>query len=475
MDLKNCLKREFPLPKLSELGRIGLLIILPNLIFLILAYYAAVSRPLFNFDYLLALFFIVLPYKATRLFGGLILVLAMCVDLLMFVVQIFPFMDLAAIRYLVSFIPQAPTNYLVLMVFFGICIVVMVAVITYYSTPKRLPPPYPSIILILLLLISYVFMNLGVMYTNFKAILGRDNYYIVHSQTLLYREIIKDNFVGLVNVLPKFEPLEKPKQRAAILLQQPYSDKIFFIVAESWGELRNPQAQREVLNKIYAQQENFDFIHTGTMRTVGATVAGELRELCGLKLVANSGFALGQLEYEQYAGCLPNLFKANNYQTIALHGTSGLLYDRVEWYPKAGFQHTLFGEHFMQLRRCAAFKGVCDSVLMDEVSRIFSKYQQDKLFFYWMTLTSHQPYAKQDIHNQRFDCQKFAINPKSDVCHNAQLQTQFFDDLAQMIKKPEMQGVEIVVVGDHQPPMWGEDDISQIIPWKVSWLHLQIK
>lgn len=475
MDLKNCLNREFPLPKLGELGRIGLLVALPNLIFLILVYYAAVSRPLFNLDYLIALFFMLLPYKIARVFGGLLLVLAMCVDLLMFVVQIFPFMDLAAIRYLASFIPQAPTNYLVLMAFFGVCIVVMVVVITYYSTPKRSPAPYPSIILIFLLIISNVFIDLGVMYTNFKAILGRDNYYIVHSQTLLYKEIIQDNFVGLVNVLPKFEPLEQPKQRAATLLQQAYSDKILYIVAESWGELRNPQAQQEVLKQIYAQQADFDFIHTGAIRTSGATVAGELRELCGLKLVTNSGFALGQLEQEQYANCLPNILKANNYQTIALHGTSGLLYDRVLWYPKAGFQQALFGEHFMQLRRCAAFKGACDSALMNEVGYIFSEYKQDKLFFYWMTLTSHQPYAKQDIYNQRFDCQKFAINPKGDVCRNAQLQTQFFDDLAIMIQKPEMQGVEIVVVGDHQPPMWGEEDISQIIPWKISWLHLRVK
>ncbi len=474
MKIQEYLKQDFPVPDLREFGYMVLLITLPNIIFLVLAYYAAVSRPLLNLDYLVALFFMLLPYKVSRWFGVLLFILAMCADALMFVVQIFPFMDLAAVRYLVSFIPQAPSNYLLLMLLFSLCMLVVVWMSLYLSAPKRLKPPYPHFIVIILLIVGYVAMTLGFTYTSFRAILGRDNYYLAHSQTRLYQEIIQDDFVGLLNTIPKLEPLGEKKIRIAEQLQQPYSNKILYIVAESWGELRNPLAQKEILKNIYEQQHAFDFINSGNSRALGATVAGELRELCGLKL-ANSGFALGQLEQAQYANCLPNILKVKNYQTIALHGTSGLLYDRVAWYPKAGFQQTLFGEHFMQLRRCAAFKGACDSALMGEIERIFQQYQNEKLFVYWMTLTSHQPYAKQDIYNQRFDCQKFGMNLNGDACRNAQLQTQFFDDLALMIQKPELQGTEIVVVGDHQPPMWGEDDISQIVPWKISWLHFQIK
>lgn len=474
MRIISYLKQDFPLPTLRDFGYIFLLICLPNIIFLTLTFYATVSRPLFNIDYLIALFLILLPYNALRFLGILLLILGMFADILMFVVQIFPFMDLAAVRYLISFIPQAPSNYLVLMLFFILFMLSVVFVSLYFSSPKRLKPPYPHFIVSLLLIIGYVAMTLGLTYTNFKAILGRDNYYIANSQTLLYKKIIQDDFTSLINVVPKLEPLDERKIRIAEQLQSPYSDKILFIVAESWGELRNPLAQKEILKNVEAQQHYLDFINSGTSRALGATVVGELRELCGLKL-ANSGFALGKLDNKQYVTCLPNILKAKNYQTIALHGTSGLLYDRVEWYPKAGFQQALFGENFMQLRRCAAFKGACDSALMGEVVNIFRQYQKKQLFFYWMTLTSHQPYAKQDIYNNRFDCKKFAMNPKGDACRNAQLQTQFFDDLAQMIQNPELQGTEVIVVGDHQPPMWGEDDISQIIPWKISWLHLRVK
>ena len=61
-----------------------------------------------------------------------------------------------------------------------------------------------------------------------------------------------------------------------------------------------------------------------------------------------------------------------------------------------------------------------------------------------------------------------------DACHNAQLQTQFFDDLAQLVEQPEMQGVEVMVVGDHQPPVWGEE-INHIKPLTVAYLHFKVK
>ena len=128
----------------------------------------------------------------------------------------------------------------------------------------------------------------------------------------------------------------------------------------------------------------------------------------------------------------------------------------------------------MNLHHCTPFKGVCDSELMNVVSAKFKQYAHQNLFFYWMTLTSHQPYAKQDIHNQRFNCVKFDMNPKGDACHNAQLQTQFFDNLSKLIQKPEMIGTEVVIVGDHQPPIWGED-IKHIRPLTVGYLHFKIK
>ena len=467
------IKKEIVVPPLAKIITLITLIVLPNLFFLGLAWYSATARPLFNIDYLFALFLIIFPWKIVRVLGGMVLIFAMLFDILMFVVQIFPFMDLAAIRYLVSFTSSAPSNYIIIVCILLICILIILCLSFYYSKSTKIDITYSFFILVSFFIICYVFMTLNVSYAQFSGILGRNNYYIAHSQSLLYREVTKSDFWNDANVTPRLLPQNEDQHKAANYLQYPHSRKILYILAESWGEFRDIEAQKTVVENIFGQKDKFESLSLGSFYTIGSTVSGELRELCGLRL-ANNGFALSRVEKSIFSNCLPEQLKQQDYVTIALHGTSGLLYDRTSWYPKAGFKEVLFGEHFMDLHHCTPFKGVCDSELMNVVATKFKEYVHQNLFFYWMTLTSHQPYAKQDIRNQRFDCEKFRMNPKGDACHNAQLQAQFFDDLAKLIQQPEMKGVEVIVVGDHQPPIWGED-IKHVRPLTVGFLHFKVK
>lgn len=444
---------------------------IPNLIFLGVAFFTATSRPLVNIDYVVALLLLFLPWKSARLMGLVVFVVAMGFDSLMFLIQIFPFIDLAAIRYLSSFISIAPQLYIWLIIGFFICFIILSY--TVWQASKIQAKTYAVFISLVVLIVSFVFMNLRIPYAQFNAILGRDNYFIAHSQLQLYQEIKTSRFWEESSVIPQLVALKPEQARAANDLLQPSSNQILYIVAESWGTFKNEQAHDVILEKIYHQKDNLEFIRTSTFQTIGATVAGELRELCNLELT-NNGFAFARLEQEKFRSCLPNKFKKQGYNTISLHGTSGLLYDRTDWYKKAGFKEVLFGEHFIGLPRCSAFKGVCDHNLMDVVANKFLENQSKNLFFYWMTLTSHQPYAKQDIFNQRFQCSKFELAENDDLCRNTRLQTQFFDDLAQLINKPQMKGVEVIVVGDHQPPIFGYD-IKLIYPLNVSYLHFKIK
>ena len=65
---------------------------------------------------------------------------------------------------------------------------------------------------------------------------------------------------------------------------------------------------------------------------------------------------------------------------------------------------------------------------------------------------------------------------KGDICNNMRLETQFFDDLAELIQQPEMKGVEVVVVGDHMPPIMGDVPLYKNLRWQeVSWLHFKVK
>ena len=451
--------------------KIFLVIALPNLIFLLLAFLTATSRPLINIDYLIVLLFLFLPWKLTRLVGIFLFLIAMSFDALMFLVQIFPFIDLAAIRYLSSFIAIAPKLYIYMLVGFIICLIVLSFLALHFSKVKA--KIYALFITIILLIIFFIFMHLRIQYSQFNAILGRDNYFIAHSQLQLYNELKSSKFWDESSVIPQLVPLKPSQKRAANVMIHPSSNKILYIVAESWGALKNEQANEMVLDKIFQQKERLEFIDKGAFHTIGATVAGELRELCNLELV-NNGFSFSELNEKVFKNCLPNYFKASGYKTISLHGTSGMLYDRTDWYSKAGFQESLFGEHLIGLSRCSAFKGVCDHDLMEVVVDKFSENLSQNLFFYWMTLTSHQPYAKEDIFNKRFECEKFELSDNDDLCRNARLQTQFFDDLAKLIQKPEMQGVEVIVVGDHQPPIFGYD-IEHIHPLNVSYLHFKVK
>ncbi len=464
-------RQQYPNMKLRELLNLVFYIALPNIFFLLLAFYTQTSRPLINFDYLVALFLLLLPYTWVRIIGAFGFLIAMLFDVLMLIIQIFPFIDFAAIRYLAAFIPQAPAHYL----FFVVLIVVGITTLLYIAIrlSKKLPFPYPLFSVLFLGIFAYAFMHLGINYARFDAIMGRDNYYIAHSQIQLYKQIKNSDFLLATDTTPEFVPITDQSKHVVSQLQQPYSSKILYIVSESWGELRNKEAQKAIFKNINQNSYLFEFIAEGSLHMVGATVAGELREICSLELI-NSGFAFSKLKAEQFANCLPNKLVQLGYKTVALHGTSGLLYDRTTWYKHAGFGQRYFGEHFMQLKRCTAFKGVCDSELMKVVAQIFKKYSDDKIFFYWMTLTSHQPYSAQDIYNHRFDCQSYNMNPQGDACRNAKLQTQFLDELLELVKKPEMKGVEVIVVGDHQPPIWGEE-MNHIRSLTVSYLHFKVK
>ena len=68
------------------------------------------------------------------------------------------------------------------------------------------------------------------------------------------------------------------------------------------------------------------------------------------------------------------------------------------------------------------------------------------------------------------------MKPEGDICRNAKLETQFLDNLAKLVLRPEMKGVEVVIVGDHMPPLFGNEEIYPYLRWQdVSWLHFKVK
>ncbi|MGN6983273.1 LTA synthase family protein, partial [Neisseria sp. P0009.S007] len=85
-----------------------------------------------------------------------------------------------------------------------------------------------------------------------------------------------------------FMPL-KNQQRAASHLLKPQSDKILMIVAESWGQPDKQALQDAVLAKLSEQKDRFSVWEGGSFNFIGATVEGEMRELCSYSRVHGFG------------------------------------------------------------------------------------------------------------------------------------------------------------------------------------------
>lgn len=447
-----------------------LLILLPNLIFWILAAATSTARPIINLDYIAAAALFVLPWKPAKLFGTLLFWLAILFDVLMLVMQQFPFMDLIGAIYLAPFISKAPLPYQILT---GVlCAYLLLMPFLLKKAADKTNFWHVALFAVPLIVGGYFTGHLRYHDRSAQAnIFGANNFFYAKSQSLLYTTSQDADFITAGFSDPVFLPL-KDQQRAAAHLTQPFSPKIMMITAESWGQPSNPALQEAVFAKLLEQKDRSTLWEHGSFSFIGATVEGEMRELCaygGLR-----GFALRRSPEEKFAQCLPNRLKKAGYATFAMHGASSSLYDRFSWYPKAGFQETQTAENMIGRPTCASFGGVCDSVLFDDAAQFFGKH--DKGLFYWMTLTSHADYPKSDLFNHRLKCTQYGLPEDTDLCRNFSLHTQFFDNLAELVKRPEMQGVEVIVVGDHPPPVANIGETFKYLEQgHVAWLHFKIK
>ena len=464
-------KQQIPLPQISSSKLLFslLLILLPNVAFLLLAWVTQTARPLVNFDYFIAGLLLTIPSRPIKWIGVLLFWISLIVDSLMFVMQLFPFMDFDGALHLLPFILSALLLYRILALVLLLYMIFMPFFLGYIG--RKTSFVHVLLLCIPIAMAGYFTGHLQYHERELQAnLFGRNNFYFVKSQFELYQASQDFDFILERNVDPVFSPLKF--DQASRHLSQPTSQKILFIVNESWGQPKNPALQEAVLGKLLAQKDQFEFWQSGHFPFVGATVQGEIRELCTLSV---SGFALKRTPAGQFAGCLPNKLKQQGYATIALHGASSALYDRSSWWPKAGFSQISTAEYLIGKPTCMAFNGVCDSALFENVQQTFAKH--DKLFFYWMTLTSHADYPEQDLFDHRLQCEQYGLPKETALCRSFSLQAQFFDGLAELVQRPEMRGAEVIVVGDHSPPVMNLGEAFKYLTdgGEVAWIHFKVK
>lgn len=436
-----------------------LALVLPNMAFLAAAAWLGIGRAWINLDYALVL--ILLGFGRPWL-GALAGLAFLLMDVLALAGQVLPFVRLGDVLYLLRFAASASALHFTLLIGLGLIVLVKLGILV--GLGRQLSR-------VTALLIFNGAILIYALHANSSAAGAHERFYrtatgaLVGSQTVSFVKGRADAFLDLFHAdgealmpatagatAPWFDALERGTSKERLLL----------IVNESWGELIDVAIQDALLQPL--RQLAGDSMRSGSLNYTGFTLGGELRELCRLR---PEHYNLASVE-KGFDACLPQRLQALGYSTAALHGAASVMYDRRHWYPRAGFRQTSFFEDEVWPRRCHSFPGSCDLDLLPKVEAFFT--EPGKRFFYWLTLNSHPPYDARDIHVDVFDCKAFAIPESTESCRNLKLQAQFFSGLAQLLKAQAMNGVEVIVVGDHSPVIMPIDEkkrryVDSRVPW----------
>jgi len=438
------------------------LVVLPNIIFGMFSFAFELNRPLLNADYLL----VGLLYRLGMVWPGFLgLLVVYFSDALALVSQVFPVIRLSDAFYLLGFLEFAPTFYQVILIFGLLFFVFLLWVFLRASRPLDSPFLLIFNVFVFSLVFGFIFDEKA----NNKVWLIND-WDVVDSQIIHNIDVRGRNFVRLFK--KEAQLLEDSAHEAASSIWRepslPLSKKIILIMNESWG-VAPPAIQSELLYPLLSLDKvSVDFA-MGKLDFNQSTVRAELKELCGL---AVTSYNLSSID-EGFSECLPNLLKDMGYKTYAYHGASGLMYDRAFWYPRAGFEKTVFFESKSWRRRCYSFPGACDKEMLGVIRDDFGG--SDRTFHYFLTLNSHALYDERDINEKWFECSSYGLTEQDAVCRNFLLQAQFFGNLAKFVSDEVFQDFDVLIVGDHEPPIPNQAHRKRFFEdGKVPWIRIKV-
>ncbi len=244
---------------------------------------------------------------------------------------------------------------------------------------------------------------------------------------------------------------------------------VVVVIVESLGYMADATARERIASPLDTPRIADKYtVTSGRANFSGSTTSGEMRELCGTR----TPYAI----FAREAGleCLPGQLRKSGYSTLAIHGFSSEMFGRRDWYPQIGFEKALFGEGFSARlpRHCGSvFRGVCDADLAPLIAKEATDVQAPH-FIYWLTLNTHIPVAPGDARTD-YDCAG-ATNgfATPQVCRMAELWHDLFDAIAGLALDPAIGPAEILIVGDHAPPLWSKRGRGQFEPGHVAWYRL---
>lgn len=249
------------------------------------------------------------------------------------------------------------------------------------------------------------------------------------------------------------EPVDFPAmpQRVLGLPEAQRPARILSLSVEALGLFKDPAADAVVFAPLERAVGQVYTVEMGRHPFKGATLSGELRELCGLRTLGTPGKeSIARIG----ANCLPSQLRKQGYQTIGLHGNTGYFYNRVQIYPGIGFDETMFGDDFhrrnpnMTVCQDNTFVGTCDATVVQAALEFLSA--RHKAMAHVMTLQSHFPLGVSSLGDDR--CGAIAGMTDPDLCLYANTMSNLLARLGKQIAEAPMLPDVVYIYGDHAPP-----------------------
>ena len=286
-----------------------------------------------------------------------------------------------------------------------------------------------------------------------------------------------------VNSLPQYQfgrtmafgqPFESALQDSGLesdtsaLLASPARPNVLIVMVEGLGVFSDGALQAIMTEPVMGADVAERYaVTSGQVTYYGSTTAAEMRELC-----ANREHFETMLETTDEA-CLPARMARVGYRTIAYHGFSKDMFERDKWYPNIGFQKAIFGEdmYFQHLPICGmAFRGICDTAVANIVKSVMTG-AREPTFMYWLTLNTHVPIIEGE-HSGYLACGDGNPFGSRLVCDLAGMWRDIFGAVAGIALAEGLPPTEILIIGDHAPPLWSRKQRTQFDPGRVPWIRL---
>lgn len=443
---------------------VSVVVIVPNAVMSIVALFYNLERPVLNVDYSVVMLVFLLNQ---RVLGVASLFVVFFFDVLAMVGQVFPILRLSDIPYLTKYIGVAPVAYKISIIISFLAFIAMVYLFLYRNRERaRLE------FLVCINIIVFTYGINAIFFNEEEARIwsGADRAFI--SSQLIYG--IDSRRTGFVESLFVDGELFGDASLNGVTRHWfddigEVDDRTLLIINESWGA-SSRRIQSAVLAPLLESSSEIADWSEGTLSFSGMTVAAEIRELCRADLMH---FNFDGHENE-LGNCIPNRLKKEGFRTFAFHGAAGLMYDRVKWYPDIGFDKSTFLESYPWESRCYSFPGACD---VDVIQKVSDSYRgKGRVFGYWLTLNTHHYYDLRDLSMDVLQCGDIDVDPSSETCRNLKLQNQFFKSLANMVSRPHMEGVRVLVVSDHEPRISDQAQMDKYFKQgRVPWVSFKVR